>query len=250
MENARTYPLMYSVSPPTLPLSAPPTFPDLTGPNSTMDKTCTFNTTSLPSNAPTFPVQKSNMSLIWEFNALSGPNNSTEVYDNAPQKVLPLLVVTFPPANDSRTTYNTESLGLMTYPRANKSLTGSRVATPLPAPTALRKLPIKLSKGAIAGIAIGTAAVVAAIVGLLVWCCLRRRRMKRTNEKEAAAERKQAEIEKARNEEEIRNEAIQPMADSNLKYEIDGKGSRGEMDPGIVNELEGSGLPELEGSRR
>jgi flagellar biosynthesis/type III secretory pathway M-ring protein FliF/YscJ len=93
-------------------------------------------------------------------------------------------------------------------------------------------------------------AVVAVIVWLMVWCCLRRRRTKRANEEEAAAERKQAEIEKARNEEEIRKEAIRPMADSNPKYEIDGKGGRGEMDPGIVNELEGSGLPELGGSRR
>jgi hypothetical protein len=112
-----------------------------------MDKTCTFNTTILPSNAPTFPVQKSNLSLIWEFNSLSGPNNNTEVYDNATQNVLPLVVVTFLPANDSRTTYTTELLSLMTCLRANKSLTGSRVAPPLPAPTTLRKLPIKAKQG-------------------------------------------------------------------------------------------------------
>jgi hypothetical protein len=40
------------------------------------------------------------------------------------------------------------------------------------------------------------------------------------------------------------------MVDSNPKYEIDGRGGRGEMDTGIVIELEGSDVPELEGSRR
>ena len=133
--------------------------------------------------------------------------------------------------------------------RANNSLPESRVAPPLPAPTALRKLPIRLSKGTTAGIAIGAVVGVVLLVGALVWLCLGRRRAKKANEGKAEADRKQIELEKAKNEEEIKQEAIQPMVDSNPKYEIDGKGGRGEMDTGILNELEGSRVPEMEGSR-
>lgn len=138
----------------------------------------------------------------------------------------------------------------MTCARVNNSLHGSRVAPSLPAPTALRKLPVKLSKSAIDGIATGAVFGFAAVVGMLVYFCFERKRVERANELKAEADRKEAELEKARNEEEIRKEAIQPMVDSNSKYEIDRKGGRGELDPGVVNELEGGGVPEIEHSRR
>lgn len=124
------------------------------------------------------------------------------------------------------------------------------MAPPLPAATALRKLPIKHSKGAIAGIVIGCVVGVAALVGLFVWFCLRRRKTRRAEAEKAEANRKEIELENARKAEEVKREALQPMVDSNPKYEIDGKGGHGEMDTGLVNELEGSGVPELEGSRR
>jgi hypothetical protein len=171
---------------------------DITGPNSTVGEACAFNTSILPSNSPVFPIQNSNLSLIWEFDTLSGPNNNTEVYDNATQNVLPPLFVLFPPANDNREASVSYGQGFMNCVRANSSTPGNRVAPPLPAPTALRKLPIKLSKGAIAGVVIGAVAMVAAIVGLMVLLCLRRRNVKRAAEEKAEAERKQRELEKAR----------------------------------------------------
>lgn len=124
------------------------------------------------------------------------------------------------------------------------------MAPPLPAATALRKLPVKHSTGAIAGIVIGCVVVVAAIAGLVVWCCMRKNKRWRARQEKAAADRKEIELENARKNEEMKKEAFQPMVDSNPKYEIDGKGGRGELDTGIVNELEGSGVPEMEGSIR
>ena len=124
------------------------------------------------------------------------------------------------------------------------------MASPLPAPTALRKLPVKLSKSAITGIVLGSVIVVAAISELCLWLCLRRNKKRRVNREKAAVEQNQRELEKVRKEEERRREEVWPMVDSNPRYEIEGKGGRGEMDAGLVNELEGSGIPALEELRR
>lgn len=88
----------------------------------------------------------------------------------------------------------------MTCTKPNNSLHGSRVALGLPTLTALRKLQVNLSKGTINEIVIRATISFAAIIRLLVYFCLERKRVKRVNKVKAEANKKETELKKARNE--------------------------------------------------
>lgn len=100
----------------------------------------------------------------------------TEVYDNSTQNMFPILTVIFPPAVDNPKIKSEVAGGFMNCVRANVSRAGSRVAPPLPAPTALRHITKPLSNGAIAGISVAAALVGLLLLGLLVWWFWRKRR--------------------------------------------------------------------------
>ena len=197
---------------------------EITGPNSTTDLACSFNTTNTTYLPSGLPLQNSNLSLALQYAIRTSPDNATVLYDNATQNVLPILMVTFPPANDTRTKQIGWGDAYMTCLRAVNVSAGSRVAPALPAPTALRHISKPLSRGAIAGIAVGI------FVGLLLvgmgiewiwWVPRKRKRREAARLRDEEVLREKAEREKR--EEEIRKEAKNPMIDSQGRYEIAGR---------------------------
>jgi hypothetical protein len=171
----------------------------------------------------------------------------TALYDNATQSVLPVLTVTFPPANDTRQSWVNYGQGYMACLRANITRAGSRTAPALPAPTALRNIPHALTKGDKAGIGISCVVVAAILIGLGAWWWLKKKREQKERKAVREMEKRKLELEKERREEQDREEVMNPMMDGVQRHEImTDVGGRAELDPGIVNELEGSGVPELE----
>jgi len=129
----------------------------------------------------------------------------------------------------------------MTCVRASNISSGSRVAAALPSPTALRSIPKHLSKRIVAAIAVASIVAVVLVAGALLWMWFARRRR-------LMAEKRSREEELLKVEEEQKKEALNPMLDGETLYETGGKERQVELDGVLVSELEGSGVPEMDGS--
>lgn len=229
----------------------------ITGPNSTTDQTCAFNTSN---TVPSFSQPNSNLSLITQYSSSGDKTNVTnqdEIYDEAVTLVYPIFTVLFPPANDSNRGGGVVSAAeaFLTCARPVNITAGSRVAAALPSPTPLRTISKPLSAGAKAGIAVGAVVVVLLIVGISAWVLISRRRKQRVERDLAAAkeeERQRVEKEDAEKEKkapllasEERHEAMGDLVNeraempTELRLEMDGGQSFAELDGSTVGELDG-----------
>lgn len=126
-----------------------------------------------------------------------GVNNSNIVYDALAQVVAPVLLVWMPVANGERTSYLTSAKAGMVCAHVNTYSNGSRIPPPLSVTTSSTATATAtatntnsgasgtdtdrgLSGGAIGGIVIGVILALA-VLGLLVWFTMRRRKSRRTH---------------------------------------------------------------------
>ena len=175
---------------------------ELTEPNSTTDKTCTFNTTNATLQEIT--------------------------YDDAVTNGYPVLTVLFPPVNDSISREGYISVGtaeaFLSCPQPVNVSADSRRLSPLPSPSTCRNATHALKPKAKAGIAVGVIAGALLIVGALVFWLRRRRQTRKSEEKTAALESVEKKME-----DELKALAKKtPMMDSGNVYEAEGD-ARGKM---------------------
>jgi hypothetical protein len=227
---------------------------ELTGPNSTTDLTCTFNTTS---TVPDFSIPGSNISYITgSESSLNGTTNVTEIdttYDEAVTNVYPVFTVLFPPANDSDRTDSVQiAEAFLSCLRPVNVTAGSRKPPPLPLPTALRKITKPLSAGAKAGIAVGVIIGALLIGGAFIFVLRRKRQKSKALETDAALELVEK---KMKDEKEALAEKKTPMMGGESVFEAEGD-AREEMqgtrtyrelaDTSITGELEGANHSNVE----
>jgi len=238
----------------------------ITGPNSTTDLTCAFNTSN---TVPSFSQPNSNLSLITQFSSSGDTTNVTnqdEIYDEAVTNVYPVFTVLFPPANDSNRGGGIVdgAEAFLTCARPVNITAGSRVAAALPSPTPLRTIYKPLKAGAKAGIAVGIVVVVFLITGISAWVLVSRRRKQRAEKDLAAAqeeERQRAEKEDVEKEKkapllasEERHEAMGDLVNervempTELRSEMDWRQSFAELDGSTAGELD-RGNVNLRGDR-
>jgi hypothetical protein len=188
-----------------------------------------LNTTN---NVPSFSIPGSSLSHITGSQSALNTTNTTlqeTTYDEAVTNVYPILTVLFPPANDSISREGFLSVGtaeaFLSCPRPVNISAGSRTPSPLPSPSALRKVTHSLKPGAKAGIAVGVIAGILLLGGTLVFWLRRRRQTRKSAEKTAALESMEK---KMKDEREALAEKKTPMIDSGNVYEAEGD-ARGEM---------------------
>lgn len=218
----------------------------ITGPNSTTDNICQFNTSNV---APSFSQPNSNLSLITQYRASLNTTDITReenVYDKAVTNVYPIFTVLFPPANDSNRAGGVVSTAeaFLTCARPVNITAGSRIAAALPSATPLPKVSKPLSGGAKAGIAVGVIVGVALIAGIVAWLLVSRRR-KRSAAAEAAAV--EAEEKRRVEAEEMEREKKTPLLGGEQMFEAEGE-YRPEIGGDQIMELEGSRVGELDGN--